>query len=252
MTIRRHRFSINPGLPVLASIGLLFVATQLQAAEPAPVANSKSTTPKGSKSIHAFVRIPAVYAVQYGKEFDGRQVYTFDANRRAFLPKLSGGFGVGASAGVLIENVLRPLGVAAALNLEITRHQAISYNIGNYWYEHEHAGHYNLGLELREFLEFAQFRPFVAITPGYAWLSLPQGITVVDPVSRNTTWSDVTLRGFSFEAMLGLLYQFTPLIAADASLGYRLNSYTASSAGSLSGFGLSPGWNASLGLILTF
>ena len=69
---------------------------------------------------------------------------------------------------------------------------------------------------------------------------------------RYATWSDVTLRGFSLEASAGLLYEIIPLISADASFGYVLRAYNSSGAGSLSGFGLSPGWDALLGLVLKF
>ena len=62
-------------------------------------------------------------------------------------------------------------------------------------------------------------------------------------------WADIELRGFTFEASIGALYQFLPFLAADASFGYRLQGLSASSHGPLSGFGFSPGWVASLGAV---
>jgi hypothetical protein len=214
--------------------------------------NSAPTTPKpqSESQIRALFGLAAVYAYHGGSEFDGRHTQLFDANRAAHIPKLYGGFGVRPTVGVIAEKLLPRLSLSASANFEFTKHQAISYSVDNAWYAHENAAHKVLGLEFRGILEMAKLKPFIGITPGYAWLSLPAGITVIDPATRNTTWSDVTLRGFSFEASLGLIYELISIVTADASVGYRLQSYSSSSSGALSGFGYSPGWVASLGVEL--
>ncbi len=209
--------------------------------------------PSGLRSVRGFAGLSVVYSQILGSEFDGRHANLFDAEHIAFLPKLSGGFGIRPSAGVLLQQVLPSLSVSTAVNLEYSKHQAISYNVGNSWYDHEDAKFYDLSLELRGMLEVGRFRPFVGVAPGYAWLSLPNGVTVTTISSPNvipsTSWSDITLRGFSFEASAGLLYEFFTFLAAEAQFGFRLHGLTASSEGSLNGFGYSPGWFASLGAV---
>lgn len=259
MPIRIHTTSLDIFVTsrlALALVGAwLFAAPNAGAAEAVP-AKTGSENSVAPATVHAIVRLPAVYVQDGGTEFDGRHAVSFDANRVVFLPQLSGGFGIRPAAGVLIENWLRKFSISATMNLEYSRHNAISYNVDDTWYQHQTTSLYNLGFEIRGYLESGSFKPFVGIMPGYAWLKLPQGTTVttVDPNTgyRTTSWSDVSLRGLSFEATAGLLYEFIPLILADASFGYRLHGYNSSSAGSLSGLGLTPGWDASLGLVLMY
>ncbi len=211
---------------------------------------STTAEPQSAINIRALFRFPAIYAYHGGSEFDGRHTQLYDANRAAHIPKLYGAFGVRPAVGVIAEKLLRKLSLSASVNFEFTKHQAISYSADNAWYPHENAAYRVLGLEFRGILEMAKLKPFIGITPGYAWLSLPAGITVIDPATHNTTWSDVTLRGFSFEASLGVQYELISVITADASFGYRLQNYNSSGSGALSGFGFSPGWVASLGVEL--
>ncbi len=239
-----HRSLINPAhcrsRIVCSLVGLLLFATL-----DAHAADSTST--------HLFMRLPVVYVHQGGAEFDGYHVLAFDSRHQAYLPKLSDGLGIRPSVGVLVENALRRLNVSAALNLEYTGHRAISYNVGNSWYEHDTTTLLNLGIDLRGYLVFGRFRPFVGITPGYGWLKMPNGVTVttVDPVigSNSISWSDVTLHGLSFEACAGLLYEFIPAFSADASIGYRLQGLNSSNQGPVNGFGYSPALIVSLGLL---
>jgi hypothetical protein len=201
------------------------------------------------------LHLPLVYVSQGGAELDGYHLHSFGAGRIARWPKLSDSLGIRPSAGVLIENLISELSVSAALSLEYTKHRAISYNVGNSWYEHDKTTLYNLGVEFRGYLEFDMFKPFIGITPGYGWLRMPNGVTVtsVDPVTGypyNISWSDITLHGLSFEASAGLLYEIIPLMSADASIGYRLQNLSSSTQGSGYGFRSSPAIVASLGVML--
>ena len=205
--------------------------------------------------MHPLLHLPLVYVHQGGAELDGYHLHSFGAQRIAFWPKLSDSLGIRPSAGVLIKNLLSKLSVSAALSLEYTKHRAISYNVDNSWYDHDKAKLYNLGVELRIYLELGHFKPFVGVAPGYGWLNMPNGVTVTtaDPNTGypyNASWSDVTLRGMSFEACAGLVYEIIPVISADASIGYRLQGFSSSTQGSLNGWGFSPALLGSLGVLL--
>jgi hypothetical protein len=234
-----HRLVRGRIIRVLAGL-LLFATLDSRAAD--------------STSAHAYLRLPIVYVRQSGTQLDGYHVQSFDSRHIAHLPKLSDSLGIRPSVGVLIENALRGLNVSAGLNLEYTGHRAISYNVGNSWYEHDTTSLLNGGLDLRGYVSIGHFKPFIGVTPGYGWLRMPNGVTVttVDSATgaNNISWSDITLRGVSFEASAGLLYEFIPLISADASFGYRLQRFNSSSLGSLNGYGFSPALIGSLGVLL--
>ena len=206
-----------------------------------------------SRPVSGFLGVSAVYSQIMGTEFNGRHVNSFGTNRDAFLPKLSGGFGIRPSAGVLLRRVLPSFSLSASFDFEYSKHQAISYNVGNSWYEHDNAKFYDLSLELRGLLDVCPLKPFVGIAPGYSWLSLPNGVTVttINPETGapRTSWSDVTLHGVSFEASAGVLYELFTFLGVQGQGGYRLHGLTGSSEGSLDGYGYSPGWFVSLGAV---
>ena len=199
------------------------------------------------------LEVAAIYATHWGTRFDGHHGYQLDDSRVVFLPKLGAGFGIRPTAGVLFDHVLSNISALVAVNVEWSRHSAAAYNAGNAPYDRDTSTFVNSSLELRTILEVASIKPYISLLPGYGWLSLPGGITVVDPTTSNTTWQNVTLRGFSFEAQLGAMYQYNELLSAKLGVGYRLNGYNSSSAGgSLSGLGLSAGLVAQLGVGLSF
>jgi len=236
-------------------VSLLLLASHDVKAQQADPGKQGLATSAEATTVHPLLHLPLVYVHQGGSELDGYHLQSFGPQRIAFWPKLSDSLGIRPSAGVLVKNLLSKLSVSAALSLEYTKHRAISYNVNNFWYEHETAALYNLGVELRIYAELGHFKPFMGVTPGYGWLQMPKGITVtsVDPVSSypyNTSWSDITLRGTSFEACAGLVYEIIPVISADASIGYRLQGFSSSTQGSLNGWGYSPALLGSLGVLI--
>ncbi len=243
-----------PPVYLAAAFGTAFfrlvAPANAQVAPVNPPVQTADNAPVSSVRVGAYLRLPVTYTLLRGTEFDGRHVSALDGNRTVYLPKVSGGFGFNPSLGVKLAHLAPHFGVMAGLGFGFSKHQAISYNVGNSWYEHSDATFYQLDLELRALAEFGNFKPFVGISPGYAMLSLPKGITVLD-ANRNVSWSDITLRGASMGVSLGLLYELAAPVSLDASMGYRIQHLTSSGAGSLSGFGFSPGWSATLGVVLS-
>jgi hypothetical protein len=192
--------------------------------------------------------LSAIYVMHGGSHFDGDHGYIFDDRRVAHLPKLSGGFGIRPSAGILLQHLFPSLSAMVNANFERSWHGALSYNAGKSAYDHPTAVLTNVSLELRAILDIAFVKPYLSVAPGYGWLSLPSGITVIDPAAPYATWQDVTLRGVTFQTSLGATVQLVELISVRGALGYCLHGYSSSSAASLSGLGLSPGLVASLGV----
>jgi hypothetical protein len=193
------------------------------------------------------VGLAAVFVTQGGAQFDGHHAHIFDDRRVAHWPMLSGGFGIRPSVGVLFERLLGSVSAMVNANLDQSWHRATSYNAGNAAYRHPTAGLTNASLELRAMMNIDWFKPYVSLAPGYGWLSLPSGITVIDPATRMTSWQDVTLRGFTFQVSWGAAAQLNEMVSVGGALGYCLRGYPSSSAGSLSNMGLSPGIIGSLG-----
>jgi len=216
--------------------------------ESAPLQNFPAEREAPVAPIQAYLRLPITFTLLRSSEFDGRQVFHFDSQRSAYLPKLSGGFGFRPTLGLQFNRVLSNLSLSTGISFEYSKHQAISYNVGNSWYEHDSARFYHLGLELRGLIEFGPFKPFVGLTPSYGWLALPNGLTVVD-ANRQVSWSDLTLRGVAIEASAGLLYQFVPSFAVDAAFMFRESKLTASGSGGLGDYGFSPSVAGSVGAI---
>ena len=136
MSIRNHSHATKfSAASRLLLVGASLLCTSNAAAAGSGEAGSANTA--GATSVHEFIGLPIVYAAHSGTEFDGRHAFSFDASRVAHLPKLSGGFGVRPTAGVLIENLLSNFGASAAIGFEYTNHQAISYNVDDSWYAHE-------------------------------------------------------------------------------------------------------------------
>jgi hypothetical protein len=194
------------------------------------------------------LQLPVVYVVHAGTQFDGHHAYTFDNSRTAHLPELSAAFGVRPAVGALFERVLSGVDAAATISVEWSHHPARGFNAGDIPYNREAANLYNGSLQLRAILAVWSVKPFVDLSPGYGWLSLPRGVTIVEPQTRNTTWSDLTLRGLTFETALGAMLAIVPALSVEVAIGYRLHGYTASTAGAVSNLGLSPGLVASLGV----
>jgi hypothetical protein len=231
-------------IPVCLLVTLLSGVARAESAQPAEASPPKHTR---SMSVHGIADLSLVFSQVRGTQLDGRHAQLLDANHIAFLPKLSAGFGVRPSAGVLLAHVLPSFSISASGTFEYSRYQAISYNYSNTWYEHQDAKLYDLGLELRALLDMGALKPFVEITPGYAWLKLPNGITATD-ANNVVSWSDLTLRGFSFEASPGLRYALFDFLAVDASFGVRLHGLNSSN-GPPSSVGMSTGWVARLGIV---
>jgi len=250
LCVSRKASAIPLALALAVSLVFLSLSIPAWAESPGPPVQ---TTARGANDVgvRAYLRLPATYTILRGTEFDGRSVHTFDAVRTAYLPKISGGFGVKPSIGVAFDHVLPWFGIMTGVSFGYSKHQAISYNVGNSWYEHPDAKLYQVELEFRALLELWDFKPFVGISPGFTFLSLPHGITQIG-VDHIVSWSDLTLRGFSMEEQVGMLYQVVPALALDATMGFRLQRLTSSSAGTLSIFGFSPGWSASLGVVAKY
>jgi hypothetical protein len=198
------------------------------------------------------LNVPATYSLQLGSAFDGHHGYVLQPDQVVHVPKLTGGFGVRPGIGVYLPRVARDFSVMALINVGWSRHPAKSYNAGGVAYTRDASNLLTTSLELRAVYDKMPLMPFVSLAPGYGWLSLPNGITVVDPITRDTHWEDITLRGFNIAAALGAMYAFTNELAAEASIGARSNSFSSSSKGSLSGLSASPALLANLGLTLMF
>jgi len=211
----------------------------------APFNSPDSSSPS---DVNFVLTLPLAYELPRGVNFDGRHGYVLGPDQVAHLPKLSGGFGVGARVGVFVRHVLPRVSGMALFNLESSRHSAKSYNAGDAAYEHDDATLINTAVELRALLDLMPVKPFVALVPGYGWLKLPAGLTVIDPSTSMTTWRDITLRGFSFAFSLGAMYPITDWLLVEAAVGCRFQSYTNWSSGTLTGFGMSPVLNAGLGV----
>ncbi len=239
-------------LPIVAAVAVTLLGHPLHAMgevlQPGPPVQTASVDPVERVSLGAYLRLPVTYTLLRGSEFDGRHAGVLDANRTVYLPKISGGFGFKPSAGLKINHVAPYLSLMTGAAFAFSRHQAISYSAGNSYYDRPDTTLYQMELELRAIADLGRFRPFLGVNPGYVMLSLPNGITSLD-ARRVVSWSDVTLRGVSMETSLGVLFQIIAPVAVDASLAYRIQQLTSSSSGSFGGFGLSPGWAASLGVV---
>lgn len=181
------------------------------------------------------VSVSAVYDWHGGNSFSGHHGYVFDDARVAHLPKLSGGFGFRPSAGLRLEQLLPMLNVSAALEFQWSHHSAEGYNAGNVPYDRDGATLVGAALPLRASLALGRLQPFVQLAPGHQWLKLPNGVTIIEPATRNVSWQDLTLRGLSVEADIGASYSFTRDFDIMASAGYRAISYSQSSLGAVSG-----------------
>ncbi len=231
-------------IPVFMLVTLLTGMARAESAQPSEAPPPRQFT---SARVHGIADVSLVFSQVRDTQLDGRHVQLLDANHIAFLPKLSAGFGVRPSAGILLAHVLPSFSISASGTFEYSRYQAISYNHGNTWYVHQDAKFYDLGLDLRALLDMGALKPFVEIAPGYAWLKLPNGIAATD-ANNVVSWSDLTLRGLSFEASPGLLYAPFDFLAVDASFGVRLHGLNSSN-GLPSGLGMSTGWVAKLGVV---
>ena len=233
---------------LFAAAGLILVCSTARAEGP--------SQPEASRRTQFVLGLDATYGMHGGSHFDGHHGYIFEdspiTSRVAHLPKLSAGFGQRTSVGVLFKQLFTDMSARVTANIDWSIHHAESYNAGNALYAHHAATLMNASLELRAIMDILSLpiKPYVALAPGYGWLSLPSGITVINPTTRDTTWTDVTLRGFTFEASVGAAYQFTDFVSAGAGVGYHLRGYSSSSAGKLAGMGLSPGLDCSLGVVL--
>ena len=194
------------------------------------------------------LNLPLAYELPGGVNFDGYHAYVFVPDQVAHLPKLSGGLAVRPGVGVFVRHVLPQVSGMALFNLEWSRHGAKSYNAGGVAYDHDDATLINTAVELRVLLDMMPLKPFLALVPGYGWLKLPAGLTVVDPSTFMTTWRDITLRGFSFAFSFGAMYPITDWLLVEAAIGCRVQSFTSWGSGTLSGFGMSPVLNAGLGV----
>lgn len=194
------------------------------------------------------LNVPLTYEMPGGVNFDGHHGYTVRPGQVAHLPKLSGGIGVRPGVGVFVRDLAPMISGMALFNLDWSRHSAKSYNAGGVAYEHDVATTINTAIELRALLDIKPIKPFVALAPGYGWLKLPTGLTVVDPITSNTTWRDLTLRGFTFALSFGAMYPITDWLLVEGAVGCRFQSYTASNFGSLSGVGMSPSLNVGIGV----
>ena len=243
-------FPPRTALPIVLTLTLLAISAPAdgEVTQLGPPVQTANRSQEERPIFGAYLRIPATYTLQRGSEFDGRHAAALDESRQIYLPKISGGFGLKPSVGLQIDHVAPHFDLMTGLNFGFSKHQAISYNVGNSWYAHPDATFYQLELELRALADLGRWKPFIGLSPGYAMLSLPKGITALD-ASRVVSWSDVTLRGISMEASLGLLFQILAPLAVDASIGYRLQNLNSSGAGGISGFGFSPGWAASVGVV---
>ena len=213
-----------------------------------PDGAAAASQPEDTRRIRFDAGLAAIYVTHGGTNFDGHHGYIFDDTRVAHLPSLSGGFGIRPNAGVLFEHLLPSLRAMVNINLERSWHSAISYNAGNAAYKHPSATLTNASLELRAILDIIVVKPYVALAPGYGWLRLPSGITVIDPAAPYATWQDVTLRGLTFQVSWGATFQISNMISAGGAFGYCLRGYSSSSVASLSGMGFSPGVVGSLGV----
>ena len=211
----------------------------------APFNSLDSSSPS---KVNFVLSLPLAYELPGGVNFDGHHAYVFVPDQVAHLPKLSGGLGFGARVGVFVRHVLPQVSGMALFNLESSRHGAKSYNAGDVAYDHDDATLITTAVELRALLDIMPVKPFVALVPGYGWLKLPAGLTVIDPSTFMTTWRDITLRGFNFAFSFGAMYPITDWLLVEAAVGYRFQSYTSWSSGTLGGFGMSPVLNAGLGV----
>jgi hypothetical protein len=197
------------------------------------------------------LNVPAIYVLHGGSSFDGHHGYVLQPDHVVHMPKLSGAFGVRPGVGVFMKHLFAPVSGMALLDVEWSRHAAKGYNAGGVAYDREYSNLINASLELRAIWDTLRIKPFVALAPGYSWLRLPAGVTVVSPTSvGSVTWADITLRGVSIALSGGASYALHELLSVEASIGVRMQSYSASSAGSLSGLGLSPILSGALGLTL--
>jgi hypothetical protein len=223
----------------------------LAATESYSVANNGASVGRAQRP-QLVLNVPATYALQMGSTFDGHRGSVIQPDQVVHLPKLAGGFGVRPGVGVYVQRVAPHLGVMALFSVGWSRHAAKGYNAGRVAYTRDSSALTTTSLELRAIFDAMPVKPFLAIAPGYGWLRLPDGVTVVDPVTRDTHWEDVTLRGFNFAAALGAMYPFNDVVAAEASVGCRWSMFSSSSKGSLSGLGASPALLANLGLTFMF
>ena len=212
------------------------------------VAPSSTFDSSSPRKVNFVLNVPLGYELPGGVNFDGHHGYTVASGQVAHLPKLAGGFGIRPGVGVFVQQFLPKVSGMALFNLDWSRHGAKSYNAGDVAYDHDRATLINTAVELRALLDSMPLKPFVALVPGYGWLKLPAGLTVVDPSTSSTTWRDITLRGLNFAFSLGAMYAITDWLLVEGALGCRFQSYTTSSSGSLSGFGMSPVLNAGLGV----
>lgn len=260
-----HFRRVTCSVAIASAVVVLLVSNPAAAADEAvpsgPPVQTTDDRPVERTRLGAYLRLPLTYTLLRGNEFDGRHAGVLDANRTIHLPRISGGFGFKPSLGLKIDHLTRYLGVMTGAAFAFSKHRAISYNFGDTYYDRSDSTFYELELEVRAIAELGRFKPFLAVDPGLSWLTLPNGITTLDArctaarppagIQCIVSWSDVTLRGVSLEMSLGALYEVFEELAVDASIGYRIQQLTSSSAGSFSGFGLSPGWEASLGFVLS-
>jgi len=245
-------YSPRTALPIALALTLLAVSAPAngEVPQPGPPVQTANRSQPERPILGAYLRLPVTYTLLRGSEFDGRHVAALDESRQVYLPKISGGFGFKPSVGLQINHVAPHFDLMTGFAFGFSKHQAISYNVGNSWYAHPDATFYQVELELRALADLGRWKPFIGLSPGYAMLSLPKGTTVLD-ANRVVSWSDVTLRGISMEASLGLLFQILAPLAVDAAIGYRIQHLNSSGAGGISGFGFSPGWAASLGVVMS-
>lgn len=218
---------------------------------PTAFGGGASASTASPKRLGLVLDVSALYVLQGGSSFDGRHGYVILPDHVAHLPKLSGGFGVRPGVGVVFRRVLPAISVMATLNLDWSRHAATGYNAGGVAYEREHSSLVNTSLELRAVLDRFAVKPFLALAPGYGWLSLPKAVTIIEPITRDTTWADLRLHGASLALLAGASFPFTDWLSAEASVGVRFQSYTSASVGTVSNLGMSPGFLGALGLSLS-
>jgi len=63
------------------------------------------------------------------------------------------------------------------------------------------------------------------------------------------SWSDLTLKGFSIEASVGLRCELASYFALDATFAVRESKLTSSGLGAVNGYGFSPGVSGALGAV---
>jgi len=245
----------SPSAVPQANAGAMTTATPAAVSSPpAATAATNQGTPiktfdsRSPSKVSFVLNVPVAYEVPVGVNFDGHHGFAVAPDQVAHLPKLSGGFEIRPGVGVFVQQVLPQVSGMALFNLDWSRHNAKGYNAGDVAYDRDRATLINTAVELRALLDIMPLKPFVALVPGYGWLKLPAGLTVVDPSTSYTTWRDITLRGFSFGLALGAMYPITRWLLVEGAVGCRFQSYTTSSSGSLSGFGMSPVLNAGLGV----